>query len=88
MLLNCCSADLLPEIHTVLTAKDAQTSVAHIQKPDMEVCCSAGAPVSVEYTPQGSVKELGGVQCYVTGSEAAQTAIVGIYDIFGFTSQV
>lgn len=53
----------------------------------MEVCCSAGAPVSVEYTPQGSVKELGGVQCYVTGSEAAQTAIVGIYDIFGFTSQ-
>lgn len=52
----------------------------------MDVCCAAGAPVSIDYTPQGSVQELGGVPCYVTGD--SEVAIVGIYDIFGFSPQV
>lgn len=53
----------------------------------MDVCCAAGAPVSIAYTPQGSFQELGGVNCYVTG-DSKDVAIIGIYDIFGFSAQV
>lgn len=53
----------------------------------MDVCCAAGAPVSINYTAQGSVQELGGVPCYITGN-SKDAAIVGIYDIFGFSPQV
>jgi hypothetical protein len=52
----------------------------------MDVCCAAGAPVSIDYIPQGSLQELGGVPCYATGD--SEVALVGIYDIFGFSSQV
>jgi hypothetical protein len=53
----------------------------------MDVCCAAGAPVSIDYTPQGSLQKLGGVNCYVTG-DSKNVAIIGIYDIFGFSAQV
>lgn len=53
----------------------------------MDVCCAAGAPVSIDYSPTGSVQELGGVPCYVTG-ESQDAALIGIYDIFGFSPQV
>jgi hypothetical protein len=48
----------------------------------MDVCCAAGAPVSVDYTPKGSFEEVGGVPVYSTGS--GSKAIIAIYDIFGF----
>jgi hypothetical protein len=48
----------------------------------MDVCCAAGAPVSVDYTPKGSFEEVGGVPVYITGS--GSKAIIAIYDIFGF----
>lgn len=48
----------------------------------MDVCCAAGAPVSVDYTPVGSFEEVGGVPAYITGS--GSKGIIAIYDIFGF----
>lgn len=48
----------------------------------MEVCCAAGAPVTVDYTPKGTFEELGGVPTYVVGGGGK--AIIAIYDIFGF----
>lgn len=53
----------------------------------MDVCCAAGAPVAVDYTPKGSVQELGGVPCYVTGQTSSAAALICIYDIFGPTAQ-
>lgn len=43
--------------------------------------------MNIDYTPQGSYQELGGVNCYVTG-DSKDVAIIGIYDIFGFSAQV
>lgn len=55
----------------------------------MDVCCAAGAPVSIDYTPVGREEVLEGVPVYITGDAAsAKAAVVGIYDIFGFTPQV
>ncbi|WIA14248.1 hypothetical protein OEZ85_002784 [Tetradesmus obliquus] len=48
----------------------------------MDVCCAAGAPVSVDYTPVGSFEEVGGVPAYITGS--GSKGIIAVYDIFGF----
>lgn len=53
----------------------------------MDVCCAAGAPVSLEYTPKGSVQDLAGVPCFVSGDPSSTRAIIGIYDIFGFSPQ-
>jgi hypothetical protein len=47
----------------------------------MEVCCAAGQPVSLDYTPVGSVVHLDGLDVYLVGS--GDKAIVAIYDIFG-----
>jgi hypothetical protein len=62
----------------------ADSIIAH--STTMDACCAAGAPVSIDYMPQGSLQELGGVPCYATGD--SDVALVGIYDIFGFSSQV
>eukprot|EP00882_Tetradesmus_deserticola_P030365 GHRQ01034086.1.p2 GENE.GHRQ01034086.1~~GHRQ01034086.1.p2 ORF type:complete len:104 (+),score=20.23 GHRQ01034086.1:197-508(+) len=48
----------------------------------MDVCCAAGSPVSVDYTPKGSFEQFGCVPVYITGS--GSKAIIAIYDIFGF----
>jgi hypothetical protein len=54
----------------------------HSDLTTMDVCCAAGAPVSVDYTPTGSFEEVGGVPVYSTGS--GSKAIIAVYDIFGF----
>lgn len=55
----------------------------------MDVCCAAGAPVTVDYTPTGSHQELNDVPCYLSKPQGtAIKAVVAIYDIFGVTPQV
>lgn len=45
--------------------------------------------MSIDYTPVGREEVLEGVPVYITGDAAsAKAAVVGIYDIFGFTPQV
>lgn len=53
----------------------------------MDVCCAAGAPVSLEYTPKGKYEQIGDMQVYITGEENRK-AIISVYDIFGFSNQV
>ncbi len=43
----------------------------------MDVCCTAGAPVTVDYTPKGTFEEIGNCQVYITGS--GDKAIIAIY---------
>jgi len=40
-----------------------------------------------EYTLKGEYKDVAGFKTYITGSPDTKKALVGIYDIFGFTSQ-
>lgn len=53
----------------------------------MDVCCAAGAPVSVEYSPKGQYVQIGDMKVYITG-EGSSKAIISVYDIFGFSNQV
>ncbi|KZS90326.1 alpha/beta-hydrolase [Sistotremastrum niveocremeum HHB9708] len=50
-------------------------------------CCSI-PPVQSDYTPKGSFKPYAGFKkAYITGSETSTTALVAVYDIFGFWPQ-
>jgi hypothetical protein len=50
----------------------------------MEICCAAGAPVTSDYEPKGSIQQLpGDLPVYMTGSPSSGKAIIAIYDIFG-----
>jgi len=52
-----------------------------------EACCKI-PPVVVEgYEPKGKYIDLNGTKTYVTGPESADTAILSLYDIFGFFPQ-
>jgi len=50
-------------------------------------CCQV-PPVEAEYTPKGSYVEVAGLKTYAVGPEDAKTAIVCVYDVFGFTPQI
>ncbi|KAH8120485.1 hypothetical protein DFH11DRAFT_1499585 [Phellopilus nigrolimitatus] len=50
-------------------------------------CCSI-PPVQSNYTPKGTYKEFAGFKkVYVTGPPSSDTALVSIFDIFGFYPQ-
>jgi len=51
-----------------------------------KACCSI-PPVQAEYTPKGTFEEFAGFKCYVTGDKSSKTAVVGIYDVFGYYPQ-
>lgn len=50
-------------------------------------CCKLPPVVAEGYEPKGKYIELGGIRTYVTGPADASTAILSIYDIFGFFPQ-
>lgn len=50
-------------------------------------CCSV-PPAKAEYSEKGSFIEIDGMKTYKTGPSSATTAILYIYDIFGFCPQV
>lgn len=50
-------------------------------------CCSI-PPVSSSYTPKGSFAPFAGFdRVYITGAPSSNTALVAVYDIFGFFPQ-
>lgn len=53
----------------------------------MEACCTI-PPVQAKYTDKGEFTTTAGLKTYKTGSAAAKTAIVLIYDVFGFGAQI
>ncbi|CAD6574671.1 MAG: hypothetical protein TREMPRED_001196 [Tremellales sp. Tagirdzhanova-0007] len=52
-----------------------------------KACCTL-PPVQAEYSPKGSYSDVGGLNSYVVGPENAESAILYIYDVFGFSPQV
>lgn len=52
-----------------------------------KACCSIPPVVTSNYTPKGSYSEIGGLRTYVTGDKNAKTAVLVIFDIFGFYPQ-
>lgn len=53
-----------------------------------KACCTVPPVVAENYTPKGDYKTLDGLKTYVTGPATADTAILVIYDIFGFFPQI
>lgn len=51
-----------------------------------EACCTI-PPVSADYKEKGSFLELDGMKIYKTGPSTATSAILIVYDIFGFAPQ-
>ncbi|KAF9874677.1 dienelactone hydrolase family protein [Colletotrichum karsti] len=51
-------------------------------------CCSIPPVISKGYSEKGTYENIGGLKTYVTGPPSARNAIVVLYDIFGFQSQV
>jgi len=63
------------------------SSTAHVIHNTNKACCSI-PPVSSEYTPKGTFKSVGDFKkVYVTGPSSTSTALVCVYDIFGFFPQ-
>jgi len=52
-----------------------------------EACCQIPPVISQDYKPKGKYTTLNGLNTYVTGPSNATTAILSVYDIFGFFSQ-
>ncbi|KAK5075310.1 hypothetical protein LTR64_001515 [Lithohypha guttulata] len=52
-----------------------------------EACCKIPPIVDEGYSPKGKYIELNGTKTYVTGPDTATSAILSIYDIFGFFPQ-
>jgi hypothetical protein len=52
------------------------------------VACCQLPPVEAEYTPKGSYAELEGLKTYFSGPEDAKSAILMVYDVFGFSPQI
>jgi len=52
-----------------------------------EACCTI-PPVSANYKEKGEFVEIDGLKTYITGPETATTAVVLIYDVFGFGPQI
>ncbi|KAF2100507.1 dienelactone hydrolase [Rhizodiscina lignyota] len=52
-----------------------------------EACCTI-PPAKAEYTKKGEYVDIAGIKTYVTGSTTAKTALILIYDVFGFSPQI
>ncbi|KAI8818509.1 dienelactone hydrolase [Fimicolochytrium jonesii] len=53
-----------------------------------KACCSL-PPVKSAYKPVGTTTTIAGLECYVTGPQTADKALIAVYDIFGMNfSQV
>ncbi|KAF2430405.1 hypothetical protein EJ08DRAFT_679211 [Tothia fuscella] len=52
-----------------------------------EACCTI-PPVSATYTPKGDSPTIASLRTYRTGPSTAKTAIILIYDVFGFSPQI
>jgi len=52
-----------------------------------EACCTVPA-AQHEYSEKGSYENLAGMKTYKTGPASATTAILVIYDVFGFSNQL
>ncbi|RMZ86434.1 hypothetical protein DV736_g6336, partial [Chaetothyriales sp. CBS 134916] len=52
-----------------------------------KACCTIPPVVTESYEPKGKYIELDGLKTYVTGPSDADTAILLLYDIFGFFPQ-
>lgn len=57
------------------------------QKGHSKACCNVPPAVSKGYKEKGKYIDLDGMQCYATGPSNATSAILIIYDIFGFSPQ-
>ncbi|KAL0631268.1 hypothetical protein Q9L58_009867 [Maublancomyces gigas] len=53
-----------------------------------KACCKIPPVVIEGYTPKGTYSDLGGLNTYVTGDKDAKTAVIAVFDIFGFTPQI
>jgi len=52
-----------------------------------EACCKIPPVVDEGYSPKGKYIDLNGMKTYVTGPDSADSAILSIYDIFGYFPQ-
>ncbi|CAF9937029.1 MAG: hypothetical protein HETSPECPRED_010533 [Heterodermia speciosa] len=52
-----------------------------------EACCSVPPAVAKDYKEKGKFVEIGGLKTYATGPSSATSAILIIYDIFGYSPQ-
>lgn len=50
-------------------------------------CCTVPPVISKGYSPKGDYKTIDGMKTYVTGPRSAKSAILVVYDIFGFFPQ-
>ncbi|KAL8638247.1 MAG: hypothetical protein Q9228_004590 [Teloschistes exilis] len=57
------------------------------QQGHSAACCTVPPAVVGEYKTKGDYIDLDGMKVYVTGPSAATSAILVIYDIFGYSSQ-
>lgn len=48
-----------------------------------KACCTL-PPVESDYTPQGTIENLGDLPVYTVGPKDATKAVLVFYDIFGF----
>lgn len=53
-----------------------------------EACCKIPPIVDEDYSPKGKYIDLNGTKTYVTGPDSATTAILSVYDIFGYLPQI
>ncbi|KAI3337262.1 dienelactone hydrolase family protein [Xylariaceae sp. AK1471] len=53
-----------------------------------EACCRIPPVVDEGYEAKGQYVDIGGIRTYVTGPPDASIAILAVYDIFGFSSQI
>lgn len=57
------------------------------QQGHSKACCNVPPVVTKGYKEKGRYIDLNGTQCYATGPSHATSAILIIYDIFGFSPQ-
>ncbi|KAA1468457.1 dienelactone hydrolase [Dentipellis sp. KUC8613] len=68
-------------------ARTAAMSTSHQVHNDNIACCTVPA-VQSDYTPKGSIRPYAGFKsAYITGPATSETAVVCVYDIFGFKPQ-
>ena len=54
---------------------------------DCPACCQL-PPIEADYTPKGSYADFEGLKTYTSGLEDAKSAVLMVYDVFGFSPQI
>jgi hypothetical protein len=62
-----------------------RTMTSEVVHNDNIACCTI-PPVKSDYQPKGSIAEYAGISSYLVGDVHAKTALVCVYDIFGFVN--